>query len=204
MEFLSKDFNTTNSSYPVSLVLQSRAAAIAGYDAAKTGNFVKAYLPFNPTLDFHEYRIDYLPGRVFFYADGVKLAEMGGDAVPSSPGHLILQHWSNGNKFWSGGPPAEDAALTVRYVKAYFNSSAAQRQRDWEGRCRDGMEGNAICRIPDVTPSNGSAADWFFMDHPDMAKNQTISGKADGAGVERPWWLGTGLVVFMTALTLAL
>jgi Glycosyl hydrolases family 16 len=93
MEFLSQEFNTKNNSYPVNLVLQSREAAEAGYDAAETGNFVKAYLPFNPTADFHEYRIDYLPGRVFFYADGVILAEMNGSAVPSSAGHLIISHW---------------------------------------------------------------------------------------------------------------
>ncbi len=36
IEFLSKDFNTTNSSYPVNLVLQSRAAAEAGYNAQLT------------------------------------------------------------------------------------------------------------------------------------------------------------------------
>ena len=69
MEFLSKDYNDGNSSYPVNLVIQSRAAVDSGFNAQKTNNFVKAYLPFDPTLDFHEYRIDFLPGRVVFYAD---------------------------------------------------------------------------------------------------------------------------------------
>ena len=196
MEFLSKDFNTSNGSYPVNLVLQSREAAEAGYDAAQTGNFVKAYLPFNPTEDFHEYRIDYVPGRVYFYADGLKLAEMEGPAVPSSAGHLILQHWSNGNKYWSGGPPAEDAALTVRYVKAYFNSSTEQRQRDWETRCRDPAAANAVCRIPDVTLTNSTAAGWFFKDRGNMTNNQTISEPTDGASLERPWWPTVGLLLF--------
>ncbi|KAH6850124.1 glycoside hydrolase family 16 protein [Chaetomium sp. MPI-CAGE-AT-0009] len=196
MEFLSKDFNAANGSYPVNLVLQSREAALAGYDAAKTGNFVRVELPFNPTAGFHEYRIDYLPGRVFFYADGEVLADMDGPAVPSSPGHLILQHWSNGNPRWSGGPPAEDAALVVRYVKAYFNSSLVQRQRDWEGRCRDPTAPNAVCVIPDVTPGNLGAADWFFSDQGNMTNNQTTtSEQSEGSRLKQSWWPTTGCLL---------
>ncbi|KAL2188289.1 concanavalin A-like lectin/glucanase [Thermothelomyces heterothallicus CBS 203.75] len=183
MEFLSKDFNASNGSYPVNLVLQSREAAAAGHDASGTGgHFVRALLPFDPAGDFHEYRIDYLPGRVTFYADGEPLADMEGPAVPSSPGHLILQHWSNGNRYWSGGPPAEDASLLVSYVKAYFNSSTAQRRRDWEARCRDPTAPGAVCEIPDVAPGNWSAAaDWFFGDHANMTNNQTASGRSEEA-----------------------
>src|SRR4051794_12067529 len=117
MEFLSKDYDAQTNSYPVNLVLQSREAVEQGYDAHRTQNFVKAYLPFNPTDGVHEYRIDYLPGRVRFYADEKLLADMGGPAVPNHAGHLVLQHWSNGNLLWSGGPPARDAATTVAYVK---------------------------------------------------------------------------------------
>lgn len=179
MEFLSKDFNPANGSYPVNLVLQSRESALAGYDAARTGNFVRAHLPFDPTAGFHEYRIDYLPGRVAFYADGAQLADMAGPAVPSSPGHLILQHWSNGNERWSGGPPREDAALVVRYVKAYFNSSAPQRQRDWENRCRDPAAANAVCAIRE--------GNWFFKDQGNMTNNQTVPGQSADSGVEMRW-----------------
>ncbi|GAB1320133.1 Glycoside hydrolase family 16 protein [Madurella fahalii] len=189
MEFLSKDFNTVNRSYPVNLVLQSREAVMAGYDAALTGNFIKAYLPFDPADDFHEYRIDYIPGRVFFYADGMKLAEMDGPAVPSSAGHLILQHWSNGNEFWSGGPPAQDATLTVRYVKAYFNSSLPQRQRDWENRCRGPTVANAICEIRD--------GNWFFEDQRNMTNNQTASDQNDSSSLEMPLWPAMGLLLLM-------
>ncbi|KAK4123236.1 glycoside hydrolase family 16 protein [Parathielavia appendiculata] len=205
MEFLSKDFNAANRSYPVNLVLQSRDAALAGYDASKTGNFVKAYLPFDPTADFHEYRIDYLPGRVFFYADGAVLAEMDGPAVPSSPGHLILQHWSNGNRYWSGGPPTQDAALAVRYVKAYFNSSLTQRHRDWEARCRDPTAPKAVCRIPDVTPDDSSAAGWFFMDQKNMTNNQTVSEEQSLCStLKGPWWSSVAWLSIVGAWALML
>ncbi|KAK0753272.1 glycoside hydrolase, family 16 [Schizothecium vesticola] len=176
MEFLSKDFNHANGSYPVNLVLQSLEAAAANYDASHTGSFVRAYLPFDPTAGFHEYRIDYFAGRVRFYADGVVLAQMDGPAVPVTAGHLIMRHWSNGNKLWSGGPPERDAAVVVKYVKAYFNSSSPKRQGDWERRCRNPKELSAVCDIPNVTAKNLAAQDWFFSENANMTNNQTVHG----------------------------
>ena len=173
MEFLSKDFDRSNNSYPVNLVLQSHEAAAANFDASHTSGFVKAYLP----------------GRVFFYADGLLLAQMDGSAVPVTAGHLILRHWSNGNKLWSGGPPGRDAAMVVKYVKAYFNSSTPKRQGDWERRCRQPGAVDAICDIPNLTPKNLVAEDWFFSEKANMTNNQTVYGlngasgrKAEAAG----------------------
>lgn len=181
MEFLSKEYNSTNSSYPVNLVLQSREAAEDGFDAQRTPTFIKANLPFDPTDDFHEYRIDFLPGSVYFYADSELLAEMDSDAVPTHAGHLVLQQWSNGNPLWSGGPPAQDAVTTVSYVKAYFNSSSPQRQNDWALRCRDPSASGAVCAIPDTTATNATPAGWFFTYQNNMTNNQTVSGQ-DNAG----------------------
>lgn len=187
MEFLSKDFHTSNSSYPVNLVLQSKAAAEAGYNAMLTGNFVKAYLPFNPTTDFHEYRFDLIPDKVLFYADGQLLGQINGSAVPSTAGHLVLQHWSNGNPLWSGGPPTTDAVLTVNYVKAYFNSTAADRNRDWARRCKNASVSHAVCDIPEITATNSTAGGFFFSDHSNMTNNQTVYGENDGKKTEYAW-----------------
>lgn len=181
MEFLSKEYNSTNGSYPVNLVLQSREAAEDGFDAQGTPTFIKANLPFDPTDDFHEYRIDFLPGSVYFYADSELLAEMDSDAVPTHAGHLVLQQWSNGNPLWSGGPPAQDAVTTVSYVKAYFNSSSPQRQNDWALRCHDPSAPGAVCAIPDTTAKNTTPAGWFFTYQNNMTNNQTVSGQ-DNAG----------------------
>lgn len=197
MEFLSKDFNHSNGSFPVNLVLQSRDSLAAGYNARATGDFVQAQLGFDPTAAFHEYRIDFLPGRVSFHAGGRPLARMAGAAVPDSPGHLILQHWSNGNALWSGGPPAEDAALVVQYVKAYFNSSAPQRQRDWDGRCGDAAAPGAVCDIPERTEGNTSAAGWFFSDAHNMTNNQTVYGKSEGSRSGVLWWWPVFSVVLL-------
>ncbi|EPE06072.1 glycoside hydrolase family 16 protein [Ophiostoma piceae UAMH 11346] len=181
MEFLSREYNTTNSTYPVNLVLQSREAAESGFDAAGTPTFVKANLPFDPTANFHEYRIDFLPGKVVFYADNEVLAEMGSDAVPTHAGHLVMQQWSNGNPQWSGGPPTQDATTTVAYVKAYFNSSSSQRQSDWAHRCRDMNAPGAVCPIPEMTATNSTPSEWFFTNQGNMTNNQTVSGQ-DSAG----------------------
>lgn len=200
MEFLSKDFRDDNASYPVNLVLQSREAAEAGNDASATPSFQTVNLPFNPTTGFHEYRIDFIPNRVVFYADGAQLANMSGDAVPTAAGHLIMSHWSNGNPLWSGGPPARDAAMAARYVKAYFNSSAEQRRADFERRCVDASAQGAVCEIPAVVPGNDSAAGWFFSDQGNMTGNQTVSGAGGtGGGGPRlgmmPWALMATLLV---------
>lgn len=183
MEFLSKDFDHSKKAYPVNLVLQSRAAAAHGYDASQTDNFMQANLPFDPTADFHEYRIDYNPSEILFYADRVLLAKMDGSNVPSptSHGHLILSHWSNGNPNWSGGPPKEKASLVIRYLKAYFNSTDPKRAQDWDGRCKNAKTETSVCKIPVVTRENQTAKDWFFSDYPDMSKNQTVYEVTSGA-----------------------
>lgn len=169
MEFLSREFDAKKKIYPVNLVIQSEASRQAGYDASKTGTFKVVNLTFDPTLGFHEYRFDYLPSRVLFYADSQLLAEMNGSSVPSGPGHIILQHWSNGNPLWSGGPPEQDAILTVSYVKAYFNSSDSHLQSSWAESCQkarddgsDSSDNERVCTIADVTAANASTGGTFF------------------------------------------
>ncbi|GKT53595.1 glycoside hydrolase family 16 protein [Colletotrichum tofieldiae] len=174
MEFLTREFNPSNNSFPVNLVLHSRASLERGYDASGTGNFLKVNLGFNPTTDFHEYRLDYLRDEVTFYADGKVLGAMNGSAVPTEGGHLVLQHWSNGNPLWSGGPPKKDAILTVASVKAYFNSSLDTRKADHESRCIDPAAPGAVCAIPDNSA-------FFFSTQVNMTNNQTVSGMS---GVE--------------------
>jgi beta-glucanase (GH16 family) len=204
MEFLSKDFHASNSSYPVNLVLQSREAAQNGYNAQLTGNFIEAYLPFDPTTGFHEYRMDFIPNKVLFYADGQLLGQMNGSAVPTTAGHLVLQHWSNGNPLWSGGPPTNDAVLAVGYVKAYFNSSTMERHRDWALRCRGRTEPNSVCVIPEVSPSNSTPGQFFFSDQNDMANNQTVCGKNAGSRLEEARWPILSVLVLVGAWTLDL
>ncbi|KAF7720846.1 hypothetical protein EC973_005914 [Apophysomyces ossiformis] len=82
----------------------------------------KHTLDFNPTEAFHEYRFDWSPGAVNFYIDGQYMRTMNQN-VPSSPGRLMINHWSDGNPNFSGGPPAEEATLEIANLTLFFNSS---------------------------------------------------------------------------------
>ncbi|KAJ6787068.1 hypothetical protein PWT90_03207 [Aphanocladium album] len=160
MEFLSVEYDQENRTYPVNLVIQSRDSAERGYDASGTSTYKTVNLDFDPSAGFHEYRFDYLPGRVYFYADSKLLAQMEGAEIPNHAGHLILQHWSNGNAKWSGGPPREDATIVVSYLKAYFNSSDASREGDWKTGC--GSQWVDACLVPNGTANDATDGGQFL------------------------------------------
>lgn len=166
------------------MVLQSQQSAHQGFSSAASGNWKVADLPFDPTDGFHEYRIDFLPGNVVYYGDGQVLAHIDTAAVPTSPGHLILSQWSNGDRGWSAGPPLEKAITTIGYVKGYFNSSDPARQSAASLRCKNSSALGATCVISDqIMPANSLFSD-FFSNHPNMTKNQTIYGKNAGASIK--------------------
>ena len=209
MEFLSSQYNDTSN--PVNLVLQSPESARDGFDASTTGTFDLQQLPFSPDDAFHEYRFDWSPDSVSFYADG-KLIETMKSAIPTAAGHITLSHWSNGNPLWSGGPPEEDAVTTVEYFKAYFNSSDPHRRNDWVKRCTDPKLQNATCVVPDLTGApngNASAKTYFFTQDPGMTPNQTVNGlsekKSAGTslfGIDFRWWVPWLLTMVLTSLCL--
>lgn len=187
LEFLSVQQN--DSSTPVNLVLQSHQSESQGYNAAGTPDFKVYRLPFQPVEGFHEYRFDWSPDSVKFYADGKLLNTMTKN-IPKSPGHITLSHWSNGDPAWSAGPPESDAILTVQYLKGYFNSSDDARQSDWSHRCHDTSAPKATCSIPDVTSdtnSNATAHTYFFSQQQNMTVNQTVSGEKTSAAPAVRW-----------------
>lgn len=191
MEYLSRQ---SNGSSPINLVIQSPASAEANYNAINTTTFRVQDLPFNPSAGYHEYRFDWTPERIVFFADGQLLQEFenafDGDA-PDAPGTLMLNHWSTGNPGWSGGPPAQDAVLTLSYVKAYFNSSNATRQNEWRGVCAGESWQGRTCQIPEF-PSQGidpqntvtSGKTTFFM-YENGNVNQTLYPAAMGGSTSR-------------------
>ncbi|EJP64810.1 glycoside hydrolase family 16 protein [Beauveria bassiana ARSEF 2860] len=160
MEFLSMEYDWEKKIFPVNIVIQSKESAAKGYDANGTSTYRTVNLDFDPSAGFHEYRFDYLPGKVYFYADSKLLVEMEGDQVPDSAGHLILQHWSNGNPKWSGGPPQEDATIVVSYVKAYFNSSDIRREDKWNKGCSSKRVD--VCSVLNGTVDDATDGGQFF------------------------------------------
>lgn len=65
-----------------------------------------------------------MPKSVKFYIDGIYVREMT-THVPDSPGRILLNHWTDGNPYFSGGPPTENAELRVSHLNMFFNSSEA-------------------------------------------------------------------------------
>jgi len=80
--------------------------------------------PSDITTAFHEYRYDWLPGRTDFYIDGVRLVSLEQN-VPTEPGYLMWNHWSNGNS-WSEGPPLADSVLYISSIEAFFNRTSKE------------------------------------------------------------------------------
>lgn len=206
MEFLSKQ----NVNRTINLVIQSPESASRGY--ASGSDFDTRTLAFGSQEGYNEYRFDWRPGRVDFYANSVLLSSIS-DNVPQSAGKIHVSHWSNGNEGWSAGPPNEDAVVTVSYVKAYFNSSDAGVTTKSLKSCTEAAS-QQLCRVPDQTAPpdpggfNGNeTGHTTFFTLP--GSNATIGDddgppqKGDGSRCVFPeaWWTASiffGIVLLFT------
>jgi len=74
------------------------------------------------SLGPHNYTFIWNPTRVDFSVDG-QFNDSITTNVPQLPGTLSLSHWSDGNPGYSGGPPTQNATLTITKVFAYYNAS---------------------------------------------------------------------------------
>lgn len=153
------------SSTPLYLVLQTPESAAATFDASVTPYFQGAQLDYDPSAGFHEYRFDFTPEGMDFFADD-KLLTSYTYEYPRTGGRLYVYHGSDGNSGWSQGPPAEDSAVVLSYVRAYFNSSAPENNTITA--CPS--DSSEICTVPGApTPSSGPSpssaeeADQFFF-----------------------------------------
>jgi hypothetical protein len=206
MEFLTKEFDPSNNSYPINLVLHSPLKEAKNFDAQKAGTWSLAYLPFNPTDGFHEYRFDFLPGLVYFYADGKYIAQMSGAGVPTVGGRLLIAHWSNGKATWSGGPPKEDSPMTVKYVKTYFNSSEPEATAAWQKRCPDVGKGK-VCTVPELGEDPKAAQTFLNVTSENggaQGGDGQGQGSASGSGSEGEEGKSAGLIVLPTSLAVLL
>lgn len=159
LEFLSSQPQAVN------LVIQSPESVARGYVDHSSQDFDQHALEFEPGERYNEYRFDWLPGRVDFYANG-KLLRTARQNVPDTKGSLHVIHWSNGDEGWSGGPPERDAKMVVSYVKAYFNSSDTETTEQSLRGCK--ARGKR-CEVPnqDVPPDpsgNGTGRTFFFTE----------------------------------------
>lgn len=74
----------------------------------------KMTLAFDPTADFHQYRIDYYPHRVTFYIDGVAVNSWG-DGFSHQPMHLMVNSWFP--EWLAGKEPEANQLLYIDWIK---------------------------------------------------------------------------------------
>ncbi|QIN79715.1 family 16 glycosylhydrolase [Rubrobacter marinus] len=71
-------------------------------------------LPFDPTTGFHDYRFDYAPGSLRFYADGVLMKEWT-DGLPQTSMRLYANAWFP--TWLDGRKPTKDKFVLVDSIK---------------------------------------------------------------------------------------
>jgi hypothetical protein len=138
LEILSAEQHSEESNCPIHLVVQNTSNIIQpNYNESSQMIYQMAFPPGGTPANYNEYRFDWLPGRISYYVNGYH-AWTTEENIPSTPGGIHFSHWSNGNPLWSQGPPIHDAALTVSYVKAYFNSTNSSRIKQYSDICPAG------------------------------------------------------------------
>jgi hypothetical protein len=179
--------------WPVHLVVQNTSAT-----EGEPGSRQLIYqMPSSPADDYNEYRFDWLPDRIDYYING-KFAWSETQNVPSAAGRIHISHWSNGNPFWTRGPPVTDAVTTVSYVKAYFNSTNASRVHEYQKGCAatTGDGEKAMCRIPNQEqPPNPFGKNGNETGHTVFLTQQ----ESAGCSVSSRW---TGLLVLVISVQL--
>ncbi|CAK1362455.1 hypothetical protein CB0940_02303 [Cercospora beticola] len=200
--------NNSSSSSSVNLVIQSPQSAKQGY--ASGPDFILKSLPFDPTMGFNEFRFDWFPSHVEFFANSVLLQRMEANVPRGQPGALHVSHWSNGNEGWSGGPPERDAVLMVGYVKAYFNSSSGEE--GWRERCEKADEGEReVCKVEDQVvppdPGAGNGETVFLTEQGGSGSGgggeEPKEGGAGGKSFPEAWWKAFVLSVVVLLLDVA-
>ncbi|KAL9580484.1 MAG: hypothetical protein Q9212_004463 [Teloschistes hypoglaucus] len=150
LELLSSQDTVSSPTNRINLVLHSTGPS----------GFETPSVPFHPSDGFHEYRFDWSPGRVSYYVDGQHMKDLT-EGVPDIPGPLVFNHWSNGDEHWTHGPPANDAYMTIGYVKTYFNTSSQEGQKN--SQCVDPNAKDAVCEVPDQSGAVTPGQDTTFL-----------------------------------------
>ncbi|GIZ46952.1 hypothetical protein CKM354_001005400 [Cercospora kikuchii] len=211
MEFLSRQTvpTTSNNNSSINLVIQSPDSARKGY--ASGPDFILKSLSFDPTIGYNEFRFDWFPSHVDFFANSVLLHRMEGNVPKGQPGALHVSHWSNGNEGWSGGPPERDAVLRVGYVKGYFNVSGSEGE-GWRGRCEAAREGEReVCKVEDQVvppdPGVGNGETVFLTEQGGSQSGDgdegTKTGGAEKSTFPEAWWIAFVLSVVVLLFDIA-
>ncbi|HEY0154242.1 MAG TPA: glycoside hydrolase family 16 protein [Longimicrobium sp.] len=112
--FLYQDVAEGNDEIDIEIVNVPPARVIlATWVAGEITNRAELPLPFDPAAGFHEYRIDFHPGRVAFLIDGAEVQRWT-RALPTHPMRLMVNAWW---PRWLTPPPAAVGHAEVDWVR---------------------------------------------------------------------------------------
>jgi hypothetical protein len=112
--FLYQDVPEGNDEIDIEIVNVPPARVIlATWVAGEITNRAELPLPFDPAAGFHEYRIDFHPGRVAFLIDGAEVQRWT-RALPAHPMRLMVNAWW---PRWLTPPPAATGSAEVDWIR---------------------------------------------------------------------------------------
>ncbi|ORX34192.1 concanavalin A-like lectin/glucanase domain-containing protein [Kockovaella imperatae] len=102
---------------------------LTNWDPNDSSNTVNdnVILPFpeDPTTSYHNYTIAWLPSGTKYYFDGGPL-DSPTKYTSINPSKLIFNHWTNGDKGFTAGPPTQDVVFKVRALDWYYATPGQQ------------------------------------------------------------------------------
>ncbi|KAK6511299.1 hypothetical protein TWF481_000220 [Arthrobotrys musiformis] len=101
---------------------------------------------FDPTKGYHEYRFDWLKSGVKYTVDGNAYGSYT-RFIPKTAGSILINNWSNGDPYWSAGPPTKDSTLSIRSVDLYFNTTDTTAIATWKAACKKAAY-KKVCNVP--------------------------------------------------------
>ncbi|KAF3940659.1 hypothetical protein ABW19_dt0204352 [Dactylella cylindrospora] len=116
------------------------------YKTAPFKTLTRSTSIFDPTKGYHQYRFDWSRSKVVYYVDGYANGLYWRNLPVSASGQILVNNWSNGDPYWSGGPPLRDSILSIKRVDLYFNSTDPAEIRAFETRCKNSSSKQA-CTI---------------------------------------------------------
>ncbi|KAJ3337056.1 hypothetical protein HDU93_001679, partial [Gonapodya sp. JEL0774] len=114
----------------------------------------------DPSGGWHEYRIDWFPGRTDYLVDGNFLTSLlPPTTFNATGGSLVLSHYASGSALL-GTPPTVDATMYVLNVRAFFNSSDRTKNAAYQARCAASLNNvRSVCDVDSVVGTVLSAND---------------------------------------------
>lgn len=99
----------------------------------------KSSSPPRSPWDFMDLQFDWNETTVDFYINGNNSRHITYDerSIPEAPGTFYFSHWSTGDAKYMMGPPENGSYGSVRWIRAFFNSSlmTADDHREYDQRC---------------------------------------------------------------------